>query len=137
MDVQMVNMNNNNKPNETNSFNYYNVDQYGNQTGNQIALNQPNEPEQDPNNPNQLNLNQPQEDPKDLNLNAEEMKKEEEAKKLAEDIKPVIKENPIQKEFRNIFKGNDYNNNDKTRKRLMHLLFFCIVQDLIILEVLW
>jgi hypothetical protein len=135
MDVQMVNMN---KNENNNSYNYYNVDQYGNQTGNQIGINQPDNTNIDPNNENALNLNQPQENPNNINVNnLEEVKKEEEAKKLAEDIKPVIKENPIQKEFKNIFKGNDYYNNDKTRKRLMHLLFFCIIQDLIILEVLW
>jgi hypothetical protein len=138
MNVQMVDMSNKpiEKP-EGGNYSYYNVDQYGNQIGGgQIAINQP-DPYVDPNNPNMMNLNQPQEDPNNVinNLNA---KPEDLAKKEAEkDVKPVVKENPIQKEFKNIFKGNDSYDNDKYRRRLLHLLFYCIIQDLIILEILW
>jgi hypothetical protein len=145
MNVEMNHMNNNRSDN---NYSYYNVDQYGNQTGQQIAINHGGDPYADPNSPNLMNLNnQPQNNENNLdpnNLNnlpnnnlAEEAAKKEAEAKLQNDKKATVKENPIQKEFKNIFKGNDYYDNNKYRRRLMHLLFYCIVQDLVILEVLW
>jgi hypothetical protein len=137
----MVDMSN--KPNEGNNYSYFNVDQYGNQAGGgQIGMNQPGDPYVDPNNPNLMNLNQPVEDPNNLveglkQPSEEEIKKKEAEAKLAAELAAKLKENPIQKEFKNIFKGSDFYDNDKYRRRLMHLLFYCIIQDLLILEVLW
>jgi hypothetical protein len=51
--------------------------------------------------------------------------------------KPKPKENLIQKEFKHIFdRKNDVNSN-RFRRRLMHLLFYCIVQVILILQIEW
>jgi hypothetical protein len=50
-----------------------------------------------------------------------------------EELKP---DNKLQNEFKNIFKGDDLLSNNNYRKRLMHLVFICIVIDLIFLEIL-
>jgi hypothetical protein len=149
MNVQMADLNVGNNSNNDynkpqNDYNYYNVDQYGQQAGGQIAMNT-GDPYADPNNPNLMNLNNQQQNDNNevnnlasnLNPNDEAARKEAEAKQAEMNKKAVIKENPIQKEFKNIFKGNDFYDNNKYRRRLMHLLFYCIVQDLVILEVLW
>lgn len=51
--------------------------------------------------------------------------------------KPVAFENKIQKQFKNIFGGNDYFENNYYRKRVMYLTIFCILVDILHLQVLW
>ena len=51
------------------------------------------------------------------------------------DKKPV--ENLIQKEFKYIFEKNNKINQNNYRRRLMHLIFYCILQNIIIIQILW
>ena len=51
--------------------------------------------------------------------------------------KNFIRENKIQKEFKNIFKGNDYFENNYYRKRVMYLTLFCVIVDILHLQILW
>jgi hypothetical protein len=51
-------------------------------------------------------------------------------------VKPK-EENIIQKEFKNIFQGQDFFSNNTYRKRLMHFTFACIIVDILILQALW
>ena len=51
--------------------------------------------------------------------------------------KPVVYENKIQNQFKNIFGGNDYFENNYYRKRVLYLAIFCIVVDILNLQVLW
>ena len=50
---------------------------------------------------------------------------------------PLAYENKIQKQFKNIFGGNDYFENNYYRKRVMYLTIFCIILDILHLQVLW
>jgi hypothetical protein len=51
--------------------------------------------------------------------------------------KPKPKENLIQKEFKHIFEKKNNVNSNRFRRRLMHLLFYCIVQVILILQIEW
>jgi len=51
--------------------------------------------------------------------------------------KPVAYENKIQKQFKNIFGGNDFFENNYYRKRVMYLTIFCIIVDILHLQLLW
>jgi len=50
---------------------------------------------------------------------------------------PIVYDNKIQKQFKNIFGGNDYFENNYYRKRVMYLTIFCILIDILKLQVLW
>lgn len=49
---------------------------------------------------------------------------------------PVV-ENLIRKQFKNIFRGNDFLENNYYRKRVLYVTFLCILVDLIHLQILW
>jgi hypothetical protein len=51
--------------------------------------------------------------------------------------KPKPLENLIQKEFIHIFDKKNNVNSNRFRRRLMHLLFYCIIQNILIFQILW
>ena len=46
-------------------------------------------------------------------------------------------ENKTQKQFKNIFRGNDFFENNYYRKRVMYLTICCILIDILHLQILW
>jgi hypothetical protein len=131
-----------NDNNNINMNNNQNLQMNLNQDPNNIANNNNINNNQNPNNENKIDINNIQPNNNNNIINkVEEDKKINDLlnlnKKKQEKLKIEKKENPIQNEFRNIFKGTDLFSNNAYRKRLRHLLLFSIIMDMIILEVLW